>query len=59
MGVLSTKTELDKLYKQREELDKKIQKCEDKLKWYDEQYKDDCYYQKHGIPFEEVHDYSP
>ena len=23
MGVLSTKTELDKLYKQREELDKK------------------------------------
>lgn len=40
-------------------IDKKIQKCKDKLKWYDEQYKDDYYYQKHGIPFEEVHDYSP
>ncbi len=32
MGVLSTKTELDKLYKQREELDKKIQKCSSTIK---------------------------
>lgn len=32
MRVINTKKELNKLYKQREELDKKIQKCSSTIK---------------------------
>lgn len=50
---------LDELYKERERIDKEIQECIDEINWYNEKYKDDVYYQKNGVPFEEVHDYSP
>ena len=51
MGIIYTKHKLDELYKERERIDE--------INWYNEKYKDDVYYQKNGVPFEEVHDYSP
>ena len=59
MGIIYIKNRLDELYKERDRINKEIQECKDELKWYDETYKDSPYYQKHGVPFDEVHDYSP
>ena len=59
MGIIYMKHKLDELYKERERIDKEIQECIDEINWYNEKYKDDVYYQKNGVPFEEVHDYSP
>lgn len=59
MGMTELKRKLKELHREREKINNEIQEVLRQMNEYEERHKDDPYYQKHGVAFEEVHDYLP
>jgi len=59
MGMIELKRTLKELYEKRDKINDEIQEVLNAINEYEEEYKDDPYFQKHGVAFEEIHDYSP
>lgn len=59
MGIIELKRRLKELYKERDKTNNEIQEILSAMNEYKERHKDDPYFQKYGIAFEEANDYSP